>query len=78
MPKVSAKRQITLPIELCKEAHIEPGDEIEAYLFNGQITVVHKEKSAAKGILKKIKSDKRISDEQSLQDYVDSNDAGAA
>jgi len=77
MPKVSAKRQITLPIELCKEAHIEPGDEIETYLFNGQITVVRKEKSAAKGILKNIKSDKRISDEHSLQSYIDSHEAGA-
>ncbi len=78
MPKVSAKRQITLPIEQCKEAHIEPGDEIETYLFNGQITVVRKEKGAAKGILKSIKPNKRMSDEQSLQSYIDTNEAGAA
>jgi len=78
MPKVSSKRQITLPIEQCKEAHIEPGDEIDTYLFNGHITVVRKEKGAAKGILKNIKTDKRISDEQSLQSYIDSDKAGVA
>lgn len=59
MPKVSAKRQITLPIEQCKEAQIKPGDEIETYLFNGQITIVRKEKGAAKGILKDMKTNKR-------------------
>lgn len=78
MPKVSTKRQITLPIELCKEALIEPGDEIAAYLFNGQITVVRKEKGAAKGIFKHIRSDKRMSDEQSLQTCIDSDKASTA
>ncbi len=75
MPKVSAKRQITLPIDQCKEAHIEPGDEIESYIFNKQITIVRKEKGAAKGILKKIKYDKRMSDEQSLKNCIDAKEA---
>lgn len=33
MPKVSSKRQITLPIELCQAANIEPGDDIEAFFL---------------------------------------------
>jgi len=32
MPKVSAKRQITIPVDLCQEANINPGDDIEAYI----------------------------------------------
>ena len=34
MPKVSAKRQITLPVDQCRQAHIEPGDEYNSYVDN--------------------------------------------
>lgn len=78
MPKVSAKRQITLPINLCEEADINPGDDIETFIYNGQITVVKKVMGAAKGILSRIKSDKRVSDEQSLQSVIDEKHKGAA
>ena len=68
MPKVSAKRQITLPIEQCKLAGIEPGDHYDSYVDNeGHITIVRKVTGAAKGILKGIKVDKKFSDDQSLQ-----------
>lgn len=76
MPKVSAKRQITIPIDQCQEAHIEPGDEVETFIYNGQITIVKKEKGAAKGILSHIKADKRISDEQSLQSTLEQRRKG--
>lgn len=67
MPKVSSKRQITLPIEQCKAAGIEPGDEYDSYVDNnGHITIVKKVAGAAKGLLKKVAADKRYSDEQSL------------
>ncbi|MFT5082524.1 MAG: bifunctional DNA-binding transcriptional regulator [Lentisphaeria bacterium] len=67
MPKVSAKRQITLPIEQCRLAGIEPGDNYESYVDNdGHITIVKKVAGAAKGLLKSINVDKRFSDEQSL------------
>jgi len=68
MPKVSAKRQITLPIEQCKIAGIEPGDNYDSYVDNeGHITIIRKVAGAAKGILKGIKIDKKFSDEQSLR-----------
>lgn len=67
MPKVSAKRQITIPIDQCQEANIEPGDEIETFIYNKQITLVKKTRGAAKGILRHIKADKRVGDEASLQ-----------
>ena len=73
MPKVSAKRQITLPIEQCKLAGIEPGDHYDSYVDNeGHITIVRKVTGAAKGILKGIKVDKKFSDDQSLQSSLPS------
>jgi len=78
MPKVSAKRQITIPIDQCKEADIAPGDEVETFIFNEQITIVKKEKGAAKGILNDIKIDKRVSDEQSLHSTLEKRRKGAA
>jgi bifunctional DNA-binding transcriptional regulator/antitoxin component of YhaV-PrlF toxin-antitoxin module len=68
MPKVSAKRQITLPIEQCKIAGIEPGDNYDSYVDNeGHITIIRKVAGTAKGILKGIKIDKNFSDDQSLR-----------
>lgn len=78
MSKVSAKRQITIPIDLCKEVHINPGDEIETFVYNGQITIVKKEKGAAKGFLRHFMFDKRVSDEQSLQSSINDRHEGAA
>jgi len=78
MPKVSAKRQITIPVDLCQEANINPGDDIETFIFNGQITLVKKEKGAAKGLLKKIKVDKRYSDNQSLSSAIQDKQKGVA
>lgn len=78
MPIVSAKRQITIPIDLCREADIEPGDEIETFIFNGQITIVKKTKGAAQGVLAHVKGDKRFSDDDSLQSTLDARHKGAA
>lgn len=71
MPKVSIKRQITLPIEQCKLADIAPGDEVETFLFNNQITIVKKQAGAARGVLAGVASDRRVKDQQSLQDTLD-------
>lgn len=67
MPKVSAKRQITLPIEQCKLAGIEPGDEYDSYVDNaGHITIVKKVVGAAQGILKGIAVNQGVSEAESL------------
>lgn len=71
MPKVGVKRRITLPIDQCHQAHIEPGDEYNSYVDNyGNITIIKKTPGAAKGLLKSIKADKRMSDETSLQSAI--------
>lgn len=67
MPKVSAKRQITLPVNQCNELGIQPGDELESFIANGRITLIKKRRGAARGLLKDIEIDKSMSDEQSLQ-----------
>jgi bifunctional DNA-binding transcriptional regulator/antitoxin component of YhaV-PrlF toxin-antitoxin module len=70
MPKVSAKRQITIPIAQCIEAQIKLGDEIETFIFNNQITIIKKVKGSAKGILNHIKTNKKCSNNESLQDAI--------
>jgi len=73
MPKVSAKRQVTLPVDQCRHAGINPGDEYESYVDNnGHITIVKKVAGSASGFLKGIKTDKRYSDEASLQNAISS------
>ncbi len=49
MPRVSAKRQITLPIDQCREVGIGPGDEYRSFVADGRITIVRKSAGAARG-----------------------------
>ena len=60
------KRQITLPIEQCRKIGIQAGDDYESYVYENKITIIKKSSGAAKGLLKDIKSDDSISDEESL------------
>lgn len=67
MPKISAKRQITLPIEQCLELGFKPGDEYQCYVADGHITIIKKNSGAAQGFLRHIAGNASISDEESLQ-----------
>ena len=71
MPRVSAKRQITLPIDQCREIGIGPGDEYRSFVADGRITIVRKEAGAAKGFLRHVVGDPGLGDEESLQDALD-------
>ncbi|GAA3977885.1 hypothetical protein GCM10022278_38280 [Allohahella marinimesophila] len=67
MPIVSKKRQVTLPVDQCAIAGIRPGDEYESFVSRrGVISIVAKRKDAAKGLLKGMKIDDQISDEDLL------------
>ncbi len=70
MSKLSSKRQIILPVDQCRELGIEPGDELECFIANGQLTLMKMGKGTAKGILKSTKGDRRYTDEQSRQDAI--------
>ena len=70
MHKVSTKRQITIPKELCLHAGINPGDMVEIFEYEGRITVVKKQKGISAGTLKHLSSKSSVSDEESLLDAV--------
>ncbi len=67
MPKVSAKRQITLPIAGCEELGIRAGDEVEILRHGNQFNIIKKKAGSAAGILKGCQVDQTVSDEQSIQ-----------
>lgn len=71
MPRVSSKRQITLPVEQCREVGIEPGDEYRSFVAGGRITIVRKVRGSARGALRHIVPDPNVSDEDSLRDALD-------
>ena len=69
--KVSAKRQITLPVELCNVADIDKGDEVESFVDRqGIISIVKKSMGAASGILKGTKVNQAINDDESLESAI--------
>jgi len=71
MAKVSAKRQITLPIDQCVIAHINAGDEIESFVDRqGVISIVKKQSGAAKGLLKGIVANANVSEPESLESAI--------
>ena len=71
MPRVSAKRQITLPAAQCRSVGIEPGDEYRSFVADGHITIVRQQPGSAWGCLAHLKADEAVSDEQSCQDALD-------
>jgi bifunctional DNA-binding transcriptional regulator/antitoxin component of YhaV-PrlF toxin-antitoxin module len=71
MPKVSAKRQITLPIDQCAVAKIDIGDDIESFVDRkGVISIVRKQLGAAKGILEKNSASSDLSSSLSLEGEI--------
>lgn len=71
MPKVSSKRQVTLPVEQCRQAGIEPGDDVRIFVADGHITLVKKTPGAARGLLKRVKGDASVTEEESRQSALD-------
>ena len=68
MPKISAKRQFTLPAHQCRLAGIEPGDECRSFVAGGRITIVRQQPGSAWGCLAHLSADETVSEEQSRQD----------
>lgn len=74
MSKVSSKRQVTLPLDLCILAGIEPGDEVSVFVDRqGIISVVKKTAGSSKGFLKDVRKIKCMSDESSLKSVTHSS-----
>ena len=73
MPRVSAKRQITLPADQCRLVGIEPGDECQSFVAGGRITVIRQEPGSAWGCLAHLEGDQTVSDEKSREDAMEGN-----
>ena len=71
MHKVSAKRQVTIPKELCEKAGIRPGDLVEIFEHEGKVTVIKKQAGFSSGVLKHLKGDSTMTDEESLADALE-------
>ena len=71
MPKVSAKRQITLPADQCHIVGIKPGDECLSFVADGRITIVRQEPGSAWGCLTHLECDPTVSEEESRQDLIE-------
>ena len=67
MPRVSSKRQITLPAHQCQRLGIKPGDEVDIFIADGKLTIIKKRKGAARGVLKGLATRKDMTDEESRQ-----------
>lgn len=73
MSKVSSKRQVTLPVDLCLLAGIGPGDEVSAFVDRqGIISIVKKTVGSSKGLLKDVRKVSNMSDEKSLESALHS------
>ena len=66
MPRVSQRRQVTLPLAGCKALSIQPGDEVEIFQYGNQLNIVKKVPGAATGILKGTEADSQISGRESM------------
>lgn len=71
MPRLSAKRQITLPAKQCRAAGLKPGDECRTFVANNRITLVRQEPGSAWKCLNHLVGDDTVSDRESLQDAVE-------
>ena len=56
-----------MPIEHCEALGFEPGDDVAILAANGVLTVIKKQPGAARGLLTKVRGNKRISDRDSLR-----------
>lgn len=66
MPKISAKRQITLPINQCLVAHINAGDDVEVSVDRiGVISIAKKQPQISKDLLSSVTTNMKISVKES-------------
>ena len=70
MPILSSKRQVTLPKELCDRLRIEPGADLDILEHHGRITILKRVKGRSAGILKHLRVDTRVTDQDSLYEAI--------
>ncbi len=71
MPRISAKRQLTLPAHQCRLAGIKPGDECRSFVADGRITIIRQQLGSAWGCLAHLQADETVSDADSRQHSIE-------
>ena len=71
MPRISAKRQLTLPAHQCRLVGIEPGDECRSFVADGHITIIRQQPGSARGCLSHLRADQTVSDVESRQHSIE-------
>ena len=71
MPRISAKRQLTLPANQCRLAGIEPGDECRSFVADGRITIIRQQPGSAWGCLARLRADETVSEAESRQHAIE-------
>ncbi len=71
MPRISAKRQLTLPAHQCRLAGIKPGDECRSFVADGRITIIRQQPGSAWGCLAHLRADETVSDADSRQHSIE-------
>ena len=71
MPRISAKRQLTLPAHQCRLAGIKPGDECRSFVADGRITIIRQQPGSAWGCLAHLQADEAVSDADSRQHSIE-------
>ena len=71
MPRLSAKRQITIPADQCRLAGIEPGDECRILVAEGHITIIRQQRGSARGCLAHLRANETVSPAESRQHSIE-------
>ena len=69
--RVSSKRQVTIPKELCDRLRVQPGDDLHILEHDGRITILKKVKGSSAGVVKHLRANARYSEAQSLEDTLE-------
>ncbi|NDP60717.1 MAG: AbrB/MazE/SpoVT family DNA-binding domain-containing protein [Oxalobacteraceae bacterium] len=70
MSILSQKRQVTLPKDLCDRLLVQPGDDLSIVEHEGRITLIKRTAGSSDGVLRRLKTNEKISDDASLHDSL--------
>ena len=70
MAVLSPKRQVTLPKELCDRLDLAPGDDLDLVEHEGRILIIKRARGRSAGVLKHLKADVRITEDESRDSAI--------
>ena len=70
MPRLSQKRQVTLPKDLCDRLDVKPGDDLDMLEHGGRITIIKKACGRTAGMLKHRSTNPAVSEAESRDSAI--------